>query len=313
MAKGSLFWSQSSGKLGEVVLSKLNGQQISRAYQPKVANPRSTAQTNQRIVFANAVKFYKHATQALFKFAYEDKKKNESDYNAFMRKNAKVAAYVTRSSYDMLTYPAIGNQFLLADGTLQELPFIHNANAFRMSLGTQSIPNEEDVTVAKLSSILIDKYDFVEGDILTFVNVFNLDVSDINSEPSKPTSWLINQIIISSTNQATISSIFKAQNGEVFNKAEAFWGIQGNSGSEQFLGSTISDEKSEEALQACALIHSRNVQGQKLRVSPAYLVNGKVANEIYKASLQPAFRNAALNSWGRQQDAILQGSLAKNV
>lgn len=313
MAKGSLFWGKGSGKLGEVVLSQLKGQQVSRAYQSKVANPRSTGQTNQRIRFANAVKFYKQATQALFKFAYEDKKKNESDYNAFMRKNANVAAYVTRQSYDMLTYPSVGNQFLLADGTLQELPFTHSSNMFRMSLGVQSITAAESMTVAALSEMLIAKYDFVEGDILTFVCVSNPEVSDINSKPSEQTSWLINQLIISTSDASTIKSVFKAQNGQEFNSVGSFWGIQGTSGQEQYLGSYANSESDESILIACALIHSRNVQGQTLRVSPSYLVNGKVPNAIYQASLQQAYRNAALNSWGRQQEAILQGTLAKNV
>lgn len=313
MAKGSLFWGKGSGKLGEVVLSQLKGQQVSRAYQAKVANPRSTGQTNQRIRFANAVKFYKQATQALFKFAYEDKRKNESDYNAFMRKNANVAAYVTRQSYDMLTYPAVGEQFLLADGTLQELPFAHSSNMFRMSLGVQTITSAETMTVSDLSNILIAKYDFVEGDILTFVCVSNAEVTDINSQPSAPTEWLINQLIISTSDTSTISSIFKSQNGQEFNSVGSFWGIQGDSGKEQYLGSYANNESDENILIACALIHSRSVQGQTLRVSPSYLVNGKVANAIYQASLQQSYRNAALNSWGRQQEAILQGAIAKNV
>lgn len=313
MAKGSLFWGKGSGKLGEVVLSQLKGQQVSRAYQAKVANPRSTGQTNQRIRFANAVKFYKQASQALFKFAYEDKKKNESDYNAFMRKNANVAAYVTRQSYDMLTYPAIGNQFLLADGTLQELPFTHTSKMFRMSLGVQSIASADSMTVADISKILIAKYDFLEGDILTFVCVSNEEVTDINSQPSTQTSWLINQLIISTSDTSTISSIFKAQNGQEFNSVGSFWGIQGDAGKEQYLGSYSDDLSSESILIACALIHSRHVQGQTLRVSPAYLVNGKVPDEIYNASIQQVYRNVALNSWGRQQEAILQGTIAKNV
>lgn len=310
MSKGSLFWAKSSGKLGEIVLSQLKGQQIARAYQPQVANPKSTAQTNQRIVFANAVKFYKHATQALFKFAYEDKKKNESDYNAFMRNNAKVAAYVTRESYNNINYPAIGNQFLLSNGTLPELPFAYENKYFSMSLGSQTIADAATMTVAQLSSIMMDRFGMLEGDILTFVVVSNPAVSEITDEPSVQSSWYINQLILSSTNTETIDATFKAQNNEGFG-ASSTWGIRGNSGEEQFLG-TI-EEDTEDQLVACAIIHSRVVTGQQLRVSPAYLINGKVAKDIYQASLQSAYKNSALNSWGRQTDAILQGGIAKNV
>lgn len=61
MSKGSLFFGNASGKLGQVVLSTLKGQQIARAWQPKVANPKTSQQQLQRAKFANAVKFFKRA------------------------------------------------------------------------------------------------------------------------------------------------------------------------------------------------------------------------------------------------------------
>lgn len=313
MSKGSLFWSKASGKLGEVVLSQVKGQQISRAYQPKVANPRSTGQTLQRIRFANAVKFYKHATQALFKFAYEDKRQNESDYNAFMRKNANVAAYVTRESYLNQFYPAIGNQFVLSDGSLPSLPLAANDTlGLVMSLGTGDFSDNKNLTVAELSQRMIQLYNFAEGDILTFVEVVNTDVSSIGDEPTIPTDWIINQLVISSTDTKKVSDVFTAQNGHAFGTAEG-WHIKGDTGAEKTLACASSSVSGENCVAGAALIQSRNVAGQKLLVSRSYLINNKYAADIYTASIQPAYVNRALNTWGRTQDAILQGSLAKNL
>lgn len=312
MSKGSLFWSKASGKLGEVVLSQVKGQQISRAYQPKVANPRSTGQTLQRIKFSNAVKFYKHATQALFKFAYEDKRQNESDYNAFMRKNSNVAAYVTRESYLNQFYPAIGNQFLLSDGSLPSLPLAADDNlGLVMSLGTGDFSSNTALTVAELSQRFIQLYNFVEGDILTFVEVVNSDIASIDEEPTNPTDWIINQLIISSTDTKKVADVFTAQNGHAFGTAGG-WSIQGESGAEKKLICVSSSVSGDDCVAGAALIQSRNVAGQKLLVSRSYLINNKYATSIYNASLQTAYRNQALNSWGRTQDAILQGGIAKN-
>lgn len=313
MSKGSLFWAKASGKLGEVVLSQVKGQQISRAYQPKVANPRSTGQTVQRIRFSNAVKFYKHATQALFKFAFEDKRKNESDYNAFMRKNSNVAAYVTRESYLNQFYPAIGNQFLLADGSLPSLPLAaDNTLGIVMSLGTGDFSNNTSLTVAELSQRFIQMYNFAEGDILTFVEVVNTDVTSIDDQATIPTDWIINQLVISSTDTSKVTDVFKAQNGQTFGTAEG-WHVAGETGQEKKLSCASAYTNGENCIAGAALIQSRNVAGSKLLVSRSYLINNKYANQIYTASIQPAYVNRALNTWGRTQDAILQGGLAKNV
>lgn len=313
MSKGSLFWAKASGKLGEVVLSQVKGQQISRAYQPKVANPRSTGQTVQRIRFSNAVKFYKHATQALFKFAYEDKRKNESDYNAFMRKNSNVAAYVTRESYLNQFYPAIGNQFLLADGSLPSLPLAADDTlGIVMSLGKGDFSNNTSLTVAELSQRFIQMYNFAEGDILTFVEVVNTDVTSIDDQATIPTDWIINQLVISSTDSQKVTDVFMAQNGQAFGTAEG-WHVAGETGQEKKLSCASAYTNGENCVAGAALIQSRNVAGSKLLVSRSYLINNKYANQIYTASTQPAYVNRALNSWGRTQDAILQGGLAKNV
>lgn len=313
MSKGSLFWAKASGKLGEVVLSQVKGQQISRAYQPKVANPRSTGQTVQRIKFSNAVKFYKHATQALFKFAFEDKRKNESDYNAFMRKNSNVAAYVTRESYLNQFYPAIGNQFLLADGSLPSLPLAaDNTLGIVMSLGKGDFSNNKELTVEELSQRFIQMYNFAEGDILTFVEVVNTDVTSIDDQATIPTDWVINQLVISSTDSRKVSDVFKTQNGQAFGTAEG-WHIAGETGQEKKLSCASAYTNGENCVAGAALIQSRNVAGSKLLVSRSYLINNKYADQIYTASTQPTFINRALNSWGRTQDAILQGGLTKNL
>ena len=56
MAKGNLFLGMARGKVGSVVFSRLEGQQVSRAYNSQVANPKSIGQRIQRAVFATATR-----------------------------------------------------------------------------------------------------------------------------------------------------------------------------------------------------------------------------------------------------------------
>ena len=302
MSKGSLFWSKARGKLGDVVLSQLKGQQIARAYQPQVVNPRSTAQTDQRILFSNAVKFYKHATQNLFKFAYEDKRANESYYNAFMRKNAKVSMLSTRAQYLNANYPAIGNQYLMSQGSLPTIPYKYNDTdgEFQLSLGSVTSA-AEDMTVGEVSTAFIASNFAQAGDIITIVAVF-ASITSINDEGSSAPSWNIVQFVVDSSNTTDFSSYLSKQAPDLHFTAQ-----KSSAGD----GTIMLNDAGAPA--GFCMIASREVTGQKLLVSNAYLVNSKLAIEIYQQSLQPSYRTAALNSWGRKTEAILQGSIAKNV
>lgn len=66
MAKHNLFLGQARGKVGSVVFSRLNGVQITRAYNPSPKNPKSWAQATQRAAFASISQYYK-----VFKYLIE--------------------------------------------------------------------------------------------------------------------------------------------------------------------------------------------------------------------------------------------------
>lgn len=61
MAKGNLMLGTSRGKIGDVVMYRANGQQMTRVRVRKVANPKTNAQSIQRLVLSSAAK----AAQAL--------------------------------------------------------------------------------------------------------------------------------------------------------------------------------------------------------------------------------------------------------
>lgn len=299
MSKGSLFFGHARGKLGQVVLSTVKGQQIARAWQPKVANPRTTAQQTQRAKFANTVKFYRRATSNLFKFAYEDKKKTESDYNAFMRHNVDVATIVNRASYDKIAYPAIGFNWLLSAGSLGELsPTVSmndSGNITLSSIPLNASTEDADITVAAVSQSFIANFGAANGDFVTFVTIES-SLSDINDEPSAVPRWSIVQIKVDTT-ATTVSFASTLQQQDYENK----------------LGFVTVSEKKFIKMSGTdcawfAVIVSR-VTPNGVLVSTSNLVGNGHVRDIITASELKSYRDAALISWDRQANPILKGSI----
>lgn len=109
MAKGNMLLGYARGAVGNLVFSRVKGNEVTKARNRQPANPKTSKQVYQRAKFLNAVNFYKRGVQNLFKFAYEDKTQQESDFNAFMRHNVSRAIPVGKNSSTEPLYPAISN------------------------------------------------------------------------------------------------------------------------------------------------------------------------------------------------------------
>ena len=304
MSKGSLFFGNASGKLGQVVLSTVKGQQIARAWQPKVANPKTSQQQLQRAKFANSVKFFKRAQQNLFKFAFEDKRKNESDYNAFMRHNVVSSAVLDRSVYDNFNYPALADNWLLSFGSLGEINADNDiaskeyVQLLTLPLGTGEIAN---LTIASASQAFVRNYNAVDGDFVTLVGVKS-DVRTLTFDPHYAPEWHIVQFVVDTTDTGKLVEKLKKQDGT----AENFFAKDGDEPANIIL-SYEND--------GCAwlgVILSR-VTANGVKVSTSNLMPNYVAYQVYEESLALPYRQSALNSWGRSSEPILKGGIAKST
>ena len=115
MAKGNFLLGYARGSVGDVTFSRVKGNQVAKARNRNPANPNTIPQAMQRSLFADAVRFYTRGIQNAFKFAFERKLENESDYNAFMRLNVNRGVRIGKTPGSM--YPAIGD-WLVADGSI---------------------------------------------------------------------------------------------------------------------------------------------------------------------------------------------------
>ena len=304
MSKGSLFFGHASGKLGQVVLSTVKGQQIARAWQPKVANPKTSQQQLQRAKFANSVKFFRRAQKNLFKFAFEDKRKNESDYNAFMRHNVVSSAVLDRSAYDNFNYPAFANDWLLSYGSLGEIS-AENEPSDKETLRLLTLPlgtgEPANLTIASASQAFVDNYKAMNGDYVTLVGIKS-SVKTLNQDPYSAPEWSIVQFVVDTTNTGKLIEYLKKQDAN----AAAFFTKDGLDPANVIIA------YDNDGSSWLGIILSR-VTANGVKVSTSPLVPNYYAYEIYQNSLELPYRQSALNSWGRSSEPILKGGIAKST
>lgn len=304
MSKGSLFFGNASGKLGQVVLSTVKGQQIARAWQPKVANPKTSQQQLQRAKFANSVKFFRRAQQNLFKFAFEDKRKNESDYNAFMRHNVVSSAVLDRSVYDNINFPALADNWLLSYGSLGAIN-AENEPAVKTVVQLLDFPlgegEIENLTIASASQAFVRDYKAINGDYVTLVSVYSME-KKLTDVPTSVPEWHIVQFMIDTTNTGKLLDNLKKQD----KSAQDFFAKDGTPQANVIISC------SNEGCAWLGVILSR-VTANGVKVSTSYLMPNYNAYELYKGSLELGYRQSALNSWGRSSEPILKGGIAKST
>lgn len=307
MAKGNMLLGMSRGSIGDVTFYRSGGSQRARARNRKPANPMTVRQQTQRAKFANAVKFHKQVTSNFFRFAYEDKKVNESDYNAFMRHNVGNSGFIGAKASKIASWPALG-QWEVTNGSL---PVIPNLDAgenpkFLFDVGVKS---SSYTTIAALSSALIALGDtWREGDIVT-VLLYGVSIADslptVDTEMEHVASSGYMQFVLSSTDSTQLSSLKCTVNEFVFGVSVSNDGLEVTSGNSNFSGSWSGD------LYQCAVIHSRNTAGGLL-VSTQTMISNK--DQVITDALTEGgtYYNAVLADWDAAAKAVLQGGGSAN-
>lgn len=88
MAKGNLFQGMARGRVGDVVFTRKNGQQVARVRNRQPANPRTNAQLYQRALMATVMQAYS-AGKAIFDHSFEGYKVGSDNQGRFMSLNTK--------------------------------------------------------------------------------------------------------------------------------------------------------------------------------------------------------------------------------
>lgn len=112
----SIFLRKSKGKLAGTTIYTTGGVTIQREIATEVRNPRTRAQMKHRVKLANLVNMYQ-VLKPFFKYAFENKKPLQSDYNAFVSKNLTASeVYLTKQqAAQNIVIPA---PYRISEGTL---------------------------------------------------------------------------------------------------------------------------------------------------------------------------------------------------
>lgn len=290
MSQGNMLLGYARGSVGDVTFYRSGGSQRARARNRKPNNPRSSGQMTQRAKFASAVKFYKRAVSNFFRFAYQDKKGNESDYNAFMRHNIQGAPLISKSAFDKQGYPALGN-WVLSYGELQPLNYI--AGELNSVIELPATYSSAPSTLGELSQGLIDSGFYEQGDIIT---VPMIDITGSPLPTATPTgvyttAWKTAQFRVDYNSTDSLNNL--GLGNVTVTQSSGIWMLNFSTHS------------------AFAVIVSRNTSGG-LKVSRSELVyDAATGLALFNAYYDDNYKAEVLQDWQTSLEAILQGSLSE--
>lgn len=178
MSKGNMLLGHARGKVGSLVFSRANGQQITRARAEVVKNPQTDAQVIQRILLNTVSQAYSRMS-AITDHSFEGIKPGQDSMSYFMRANLNYVRTELASAGTLLTdkihVTPIGqsflssNKYIVAKGSLPEVRnFTVANNGLAWTLPTNTYAG------------VINQFGLQRGDQLTFC-VISIDAQSVVS------------------------------------------------------------------------------------------------------------------------------------
>lgn len=265
MAKGNLLLGTAKNSVGDVVMYRREGAQITRVRVRNVKNPKTNAQSFQRAIMAPIAKFYSPLSVVLER-SFEGLSKAKS-HNKFNQVNANLArankwALPKGTSFFPLPYQ-------LSQGTLPALSCEHNGGPDTILIGNVT-PSEAPTTIGALSAAFVAS-GYHEGDIVTIILVTG--TTDFQSGAYVPVT---SQFEINSASSETLAN---AMPEVTFSVATNALNVKASS------GQTV----------AGAVIVAR-FENEKWRRSTQYLA---LASNLLSHVTTSTFTEAAIASYGQ--------------
>ena len=305
MSKGSSYWGTATGKIGNTVVRVRKGVRVESAYQPNVTNPRSRGQVVQRGKFADAVGFYKRAMANFFKMAFEDKKTNETDFNAFMRHNVSRAYVYSRQ---MVTggegaLPYIG-KWMLTYGSLYSPEVKSSASGITVPMLAGA---DEDTLAASFLGWIQAGY-VQEGDILTIVRVMTSADGAGADEYTDEALGLLPGFTYTDALPAGVGPVWRVNQYVIDTKNMSTLGQQPWHGDTQGLinFADMGKAATDSARAAAVIITRKTANG--LLCSTSQLVWNKKGEDMMTTMASEEWLQGQRKAWS-SQDVILAGAL----
>lgn len=116
MSKGSIFWGNASGKLGESVFYRSGGEQRNRTYVRNIKNPKSVKQMTQRFKMLNLMAAF-HSLSSVLQISFPDKASKRNAWNEFASVNAGRSVACAQPDF-IANGICVPNNLIVANGTI---------------------------------------------------------------------------------------------------------------------------------------------------------------------------------------------------
>lgn len=318
MAKTGFWLRGAKGKLAGTTLYRGRTGTVQREIVTPV-NPQTFPMMAQRALFAEVAKFYANGQKALFKFAFEDKRSNQTDFNAYMQENVKHGCYFMRDVVKgSALYPMLG-QFLMTRGSLglcaARIAPIYGQGFNVESKFVTSTAVSSASTVAEVSrEIINNNVGYENGDIITIVCISSdatLSEESVTSfmyNGDMPPVWRVKQFFLDTNDTRTMADLgIEVTTAARYNSIDGLY----EAIIFQFLDATATSTY--DCIAGGCIVHSRETAtGLKVSISPLDVTNAAstVIGKCYASTASRQYLNEVCLSWGAKGDPILKGSLA---
>lgn len=299
------------GKVGSLVFTRRKGEQVARAHNARPNNPKSPKQILQRMKIYAPTAMYRLFAPNFFKFAFDDQKANETDYNVYMRKNIASAPWVDKvlaTQYAVLPFPV-----RLSDGVLPSVQQFYGNITTRSTGGDDGWgvgfnfgleTTLDNGTVAEFTRNIKRLYpSLIDGDMITFVIVegggLSVENGSVLYDGVSASKFKYSQVVLSESDETSLINLG-------LTVAYTAGATTTNPNAVVLLGDGV-QFMSEDSWRGVATILTRK-SGEKVLSSPSTIQLNDFGLEVYNLMRTSAYATIASQSYGVSSDIILDPS-----
>lgn len=231
MSKGNMFLGHARGKVGDVIFSRQNGEQVTRTRNRHPRNPQTPLQLLQRVILKTTGAAYS-AFREICDHSFQGLGTGTPNQSRFMQRNVELfrnqLAEVINSG-DTETILSDGhtnfnarnvmlplvNKYLISEGTLPSIPYYVSANNNALEFEIPEIPAASESHIPSYKEF-VDALNLQAGDQLTFIAILHDDTDDPNAMCAAITGFEYARIILDpASGDDTTPFLSAASNGAV--------------------------------------------------------------------------------------------------
>lgn len=294
------------GKVGDVVFSRLNGEQISRVRNRHPKNPRSNKQLYQRAIMATVMQAYSLG-QEIFNHSFEGKSVGAMNQREFMRLNAKalrarlaadIAGGDLTKTIGRVTAPGIAtivpNEYIISRGSYQN-------NVITLQNDQYVLPN---VSGTETLAAYASRVGLIAGDIYSFVFI-KTDDSNVLFNALGDLSQPVDKVLLGEFGyvRCIVKDVSAVQTEASKAKWEDLFTIETSVGVETTINSLLfNDFVDIEVL--CGLVPSKGYALGVIRSRQDVDLRSNSVMTVYNANTFGIYYNSLIEAWKKSTESI---------